>query len=140
MTDQRLIENLIRRNTTLRTLSNFVIQAHERSNPTEFENALYALKAYLKSTPTQAKTSESVIKLWPWSDAPEEYRALSDHGGDEDWVMLIPADMAKGGIFRHLPTPLEEAVRGDSSYIQGFGHVGRYELESGEVVLIFAHV
>ena len=33
------------------------------------------------------------IKIWRWQDAPEELKALSDHGGDEDWVALIPPEL-----------------------------------------------
>jgi hypothetical protein len=32
------------------------------------------------------------IQVWAWDDAPTEYRALSTHGGDEDWVAFVPAD------------------------------------------------
>lgn len=31
-----------------------------------------------------------MIKVWRFQDAPEEFRALSDHGGDEDWVAFLP--------------------------------------------------
>ncbi len=34
--------------------------------------------------------SAEPIKVWRFDDAPEEYRALSEHGGDEDWVALLP--------------------------------------------------
>lgn len=34
------------------------------------------------------------IRIWSWRDAPEELRALSPHGGDEDWVALIPPKMS----------------------------------------------
>ena len=30
------------------------------------------------------------ILVWRWDHAPGELRALSDHGGDEDWVVLVP--------------------------------------------------
>jgi len=30
------------------------------------------------------------VTIWPWADAPEEYRAVSDHGGDEDWIAFVP--------------------------------------------------
>lgn len=30
------------------------------------------------------------IRIWRWEDSPEELKALSNHGGDEDWVALIP--------------------------------------------------
>ncbi len=31
-----------------------------------------------------------VILVWQWDDAPDELRALSQHGGDEDWVAFVP--------------------------------------------------
>ncbi len=33
----------------------------------------------------------SAIIVWPWRDAPESLRALSTHGGDEDWIAPLPA-------------------------------------------------
>ena len=30
------------------------------------------------------------IQVWRFPEAPEELRALSPHGGDEDWLALIP--------------------------------------------------
>lgn len=35
---------------------------------------------------------EVCIKVWPWAVAPEEYKALSTHGGDEDWVAYVPVE------------------------------------------------
>ncbi len=35
--------------------------------------------------------NKSAILVWAWSDAPEEFRALSTHGGDEDWVIVADA-------------------------------------------------
>jgi hypothetical protein len=33
------------------------------------------------------------IKVWPFYDAPKKYALLTRHGGDEDWVALIPKEM-----------------------------------------------
>ena len=33
------------------------------------------------------------ILVWEWWDAPGELRALSPHGGDEDYIALLPKDM-----------------------------------------------
>ena len=30
--------------------------------------------------------------LWAFKEAPIEYQELSRHGGDEDWVILIPTE------------------------------------------------
>ena len=30
------------------------------------------------------------IQVWKWEDAPQAFRKLSQHGGDEDWVAFVP--------------------------------------------------
>lgn len=35
------------------------------------------------------------ITVWNWHDAPEDLRALSEHGGGETWVALVPAHYAR---------------------------------------------
>lgn len=30
------------------------------------------------------------IKVWRFDDAPQKYRDLSNHGGDEDWLAFVP--------------------------------------------------
>lgn len=34
------------------------------------------------------------MRIWRWKDAPEELKNLSEHGGDEDWVALLPPRLA----------------------------------------------
>jgi hypothetical protein len=34
----------------------------------------------------------SYIKVWKFRYAPKEYKDLSHHGGDEDWVAFVPDD------------------------------------------------
>jgi hypothetical protein len=34
------------------------------------------------------------ILVWKFHEAPTEYRDLSDHGGDEDWVAFVPDALA----------------------------------------------
>lgn len=36
-------------------------------------------------------TDSKMIKVWRYWDAPAELQALSRHGGDEDWLAVIPA-------------------------------------------------
>lgn len=36
----------------------------------------------------------NAITIWQWQDAPEALRKLSDNGGDEDWVAVVPAALA----------------------------------------------
>lgn len=33
---------------------------------------------------------DKTILVWQWDDAPEAYQELSEHGGDEDWVVFVP--------------------------------------------------
>jgi hypothetical protein len=42
------------------------------------------------------------IDLWRWTDAPPAYRALSTHGGDEDFVAFVPASVARNVVVDHL--------------------------------------
>lgn len=34
------------------------------------------------------------ILVWRFHDAPSELQALSSHGGDEDWLALVPEEMS----------------------------------------------
>lgn len=36
----------------------------------------------------------AVIKVWRFEDAPTDLQALSTNGGDEDWLALIPPELA----------------------------------------------
>jgi|NOAtaT_6_FD_contig_41_6823651_length_380_multi_1_in_0_out_0_1 hypothetical protein len=37
------------------------------------------------------KSKKSIhIKVFKWESAPNELKALSHHGGDEDWIALVP--------------------------------------------------
>ena len=33
---------------------------------------------------------KKTILVWRWDDAPDEFRQLSQNGGDEDWVAFVP--------------------------------------------------
>ena len=33
------------------------------------------------------------ITIWRYQDAPPELRALSTHGGDEDWLAVVPRSL-----------------------------------------------
>lgn len=37
--------------------------------------------------------SADQITLWPFCEAPLQYRQLSSHGGDEDWIMVVPDNL-----------------------------------------------
>lgn len=66
------------------------------------------------------------IKLWQFSSAPDEYKILSPHGGDEDWVAVIPV----GVEFPYWMS---------SGFPFGICEVSEHVLSDGRVVLIGAH-
>lgn len=74
------------------------------------------------------KADPRCVHVWRFDDAPPEFRALSTHGGDEDWLALIPAALAddwfpwmeSGGPF-------------------GCCDVSEHVLDGGAVVRIGAH-
>ena len=38
------------------------------------------------------------IQVWRFNEAPQVLQDMSDNGGDEDWVALVPKEMADGYI------------------------------------------
>jgi hypothetical protein len=48
---------------------------------------------YINGTIPSAIQQSNSILVWRWNDAPGELRSHSTHGGDEDWVALIPKDI-----------------------------------------------
>lgn len=42
--------------------------------------------------------SLTCIRVWSWEDAPQKLKDLSEHGGDEDWLALLPPKHAFGWI------------------------------------------
>jgi hypothetical protein len=65
------------------------------------------------------------VRIWRWWSAPGELRRLSDHGGDEDWVCLVPKEMTDD----YLP------------FINSLGvcRVSEHSLADGRKVFIGAH-
>ena len=66
------------------------------------------------------------IIVWSFYDAPGELRCLSNHGGDEDWVALMP----KG---TEQPSWMESGTR------FGCCDVSPHQLDDGRTVYIGAH-
>lgn len=67
------------------------------------------------------------IRIWPFQDAPEGYQALSDHRGDEDWVVLIPKTVTTPWFWADADT-----------YTELWGWKQKVVRPEG-TVLIFAH-
>ena len=47
----------------------------------------------------------SAIVVWRYADAPESLRALSPHGGDEDWLAVVPRDLCDPHVIEDWPRP-----------------------------------
>lgn len=69
--------------------------------------------------------TNNTIKVWRFEDAPTEYSNQSSNGGDEDWVILIPASMA-GDWISWIDSP-------------SFGENKTYKQENGDVLVISSH-
>lgn len=88
------------------------------------------------------------IEILRYGRAPDNLKALSQHGGDEDWIIVIPKS-AKDEVFGYWPIPIERLVNSafctddefwkDYGYVDSFGHNERHVLKNGDVVLIFSH-
>ncbi len=80
------------------------------------------------------------LQLWPFAQAPPAYQALSEAGGDEDWVLYCPAAL----LGARWPWELELALHPDTPGLphrHALGSWGWAEMHgvSGGVVVIFAH-
>lgn len=79
------------------------------------------------------------ILCWKWDHAPDKYKNLSTHGGDEDWVFLIPPNHLapkappkdKQKLYDRLPLFLQSIY---NSLMEC-----HTELPDGSVVIIYAH-
>lgn len=78
-----------------------------------------------KLAPIETRDRFAIV-VWHFHDAPEELRALSRHGGDEDWIALVPAGV-------------EAPAWADSGTAFGCCDVSEHRLEDGRLVLIGAH-
>jgi hypothetical protein len=77
-------------------------------------------------TPEKFTPEKRPIQVWRWEDAPDYLKAFSQHGGDEDWVALVPAE-------DDFEIPWLE------SPLFGGCDVSRVEMENGDIVFIGAH-
>ena len=75
--------------------------------------------------PLKDTQGRSII-IWSFYEAPGELRCLSRHGGDEDWIALVPADMEQ-------PSWMESGTR------FGCCNVSEHTFEDGRQVFIGAH-
>lgn len=70
------------------------------------ENAHAELEAELRRIVSEMTTGKAIL-VWRFDEAPQELQEMSNNGGDEDWVALVPPHLAgeyigwieKGGPF-----------------------------------------
>ena len=80
----------------------------------------------------ECKARTAAIRVWRFAEAPEEYRKLSDSGGDEDWLALIPSKEAAQWFVLWLERGAVQDYRG----VRGIQWV---DLKNGERVAIGSH-
>lgn len=76
-------------------------------------------------TPPKEQQGKAML-IWEFYDAPGELRSLSNHGGDEDWLALLPEGMTQ-------PSWMESG----GSF--GCCSVSEHPLADGRTVYIGAH-
>jgi hypothetical protein len=91
----------------------------------QYVYASYYRWRYIGPDVPTKRTQGSAIIVWRFRDAPGELASLSPHGGDEDWVALVPVDGER-------PSWTE-----NTSF--GYCDVSEHELPDGRLVLIGAH-
>lgn len=72
------------------------------------------------------------IQTWSWESAPEHYKRISRHNGNEVWVVAIPQAMAEGWI-----TPFESVLHNKADYLPDWGYADKHTI-SDYIILIFA--
>lgn len=75
---------------------------------------------------------ENMIRVWRFEDAPPQLQSLSEHGGDEDWLAVVPIEFDGR-------TDMDWLLRNGIGCF-GVCETSRHELPmSGRVVYIGAH-
>lgn len=71
------------------------------------------------------KTKKAAIHVWAFEDAPDVYQKMSNNGGDEDWLALVPPHI------EYLPLWLENTDTCNEPQI--------YEISKGYKIIIGSH-
>lgn len=69
------------------------------------------------------------IRIWRFEEAPMELQQYSDHGGDEDWIIVVPAGVA-------VDHGIDWITAGSTPFGRYTQH---YTLHDGSVIAIAAH-
>lgn len=82
-----------------------------------------------------------MITIHTWKEAPEHYKALSDHGGDEDFV-IVGAGRGNLDEIMEIRAAFDQVIERLDVYDHGEGTIHTIESEDGidsELVYIIAH-
>lgn len=77
-------------------------------------------------TTTQIVEAPDPIRVWEFHEAPELFRSLSNNGGDEDWLALLPPGC-------DVPMWMEDGSR------FGCCDVQEHKLSNGATIVIGSH-
>lgn len=84
---------------------------------------------YINSNALTYGNPGGLLRVWRFQDAPCPLRGLSEHGGDEDWLLLIPPG------YSHFIGWAEE----DWPSMFGANDISHHPLPNGWEVRIGAH-
>lgn len=89
-------------------------------------------KTYLETLMNTLGNDFHAVLAWNFQSAPECFRDLSDHGGDEDFVVVIPPGITNTYLHDRLHDNLNGMCESPSTHVVGttFGEF---------LVLIYAH-
>jgi hypothetical protein len=76
-----------------------------------------------------------MIRIWYFDDAPDDFKKLSNHGGDEDYVMHVPADY----YACYLAELIVAENQNEVSRAFGICDISKHKLDDGSTVYIGAH-
>lgn len=78
--------------------------------------------------PTIAPRKQALIEIWRFDDAPQEWRELSQHGGDEDYIVLMDTLLADTSWIGEVVVERVTVCNRE-----------RYDLPGGQTIFITAH-
>ena len=77
-----------------------------------------------------------MITVYSWAEAPEELKALSDHGGDEEHVIVATglADIEEIMKIRHM---FDSVIQGLDKWELGIGTVHKIAVQDEAIALVY---
>jgi len=79
------------------------------------------------------------LQVWRFGEAPAQLQALSDAGGDEDLVVLVPRSWQDPGVLDQLPEALYGLLGSLRHAWDAWGRIHHYPQADGTLVVITSH-